>query len=290
MADKNLLGITVKKSENTSEWYTQVIQKAELIEYTDVSGCIVFRPGSYEIWEKLQQYLDSRFSELGVRNAYFPLFIPESYLQKETDHVEGFTPEVAWVTHTGTSKLAERLAVRPTSETIMYPSYAKWIKSHRDLPLLLNQWCNVVRWEFKHPVPFLRTREFLWQEGHTAHATKEGADKEVRRILDIYADTFEKLVAVPVLKGIKSEKEKFAGADYTTSLECFLPNGKAIQGCTSHALGQNFAKVFDIKYLDENSEWKYVWQNSWGFTTRTIGIMILVHSDDKGLVIPPKLV
>ena len=287
--DKNQLGLTVKKDENFSEWYTQVIQKAELVEYTDVSGCVVFRPGSYEIWEKIQNYLDQKFKALGVRNAYFPLFIPESYFQKEQDHIEGFAPEVAWVTHAGNSPLAERLAIRPTSETIMYASYSKWIKSHRDLPLLINQWCSVVRWDFKHPVPFLRTREFLWQEGHTAHATKEGADNEVMAILDIYANAFEEIFAIPVLKGKKSEKEKFAGADYTTSLECFLPNGKAIQGCTSHALGQNFAKPFDIKFLDENSEWSYVWQNSWGFTTRSIGIMIMMHSDDKGLVVPPKL-
>ncbi len=283
------LGITASKQKDFSEWYTQVIQRAELIEYSKVSGCVVFRPRSYAMWEKIKAYLDGRFKEVGVENAYFPLFIPESLLTKEQEHVEGFTPEVAWVTHSGSSKLPERLAVRPTSETIMYDSYSKWIKSHRDLPLLINQWCNVVRWEFKNPVPFLRTREFLWQEGHTVHATKEESAEFAVKMLDRYADAYEKMLAVPMIKGRKSDKEKFAGADYTLSIETFLPNGKAIQGATSHCLGQNFAKVFDITFIDKNEKKQYAWQNSWGFTTRSIGVMIMMHSDDKGLVIPPRI-
>ena len=281
-------GITVKKEDNFSEWYTQVIQKAELADYTKVSGCIVFRPRSYELWESIKDYFDNKIKKSGVKNAYFPMFIPESLLKKESDHVEGFTPEVAWVTHAGTSKLSEKLAIRPTSETIMYDSYKNWINSHRDLPLRINQWCSVVRWEFKHPMPFLRTREFLWQEGHTAFATKEEADKEVLEILDYYADVYEDLLAVPVLKGTKSEKEKFAGALYTTSVETFLPVGKAIQGATSHQLGQNFSKVFKISFMDDKEKRQLVWQNSWGLTTRAIGVMIIFHGDDNGLVIPPR--
>ncbi|MDP2749512.1 MAG: proline--tRNA ligase [Nanoarchaeota archaeon] len=281
------MGITVKKDQDISEWYTQVIQKAELADYTRVSGCIVFRPRSYAIWEKVQKFLDDKLKKSGVKNAYFPLFIPESLLCKEQEHVEGFTPEVAWVTHSGETKLAERLAVRPTSETIMYDSYSKWIRSHKDLPLRINQWCNVVRWEFKNPVPFLRTREFLWQEGHSCFATEQEADSEVLEILDYYDEIYRDVYAIPALKGRKSEKEKFAGAKYTTSLEIFLPNGKAIQGCTSHCLGQNFSKAFDISFLDENGSKQNVWQNSWGYTTRSIGIMIMMHGDDKGLIIPP---
>jgi prolyl-tRNA synthetase len=282
------LGITAKKEDNFSEWYTQAITKAELIDYSSVSGCMVIRPYGYAIWEKIQSHLDGEFKKRGVKNAYFPLFIPETLLTKEAEHVEGFAPEVAWVTHGGDSELAERLAIRPTSETIMYESYAKWIRSHRDLPLLINQWCNVVRWEFKHPVPFLRTREFLWQEGHTAHATKEGASAEAADILEVYANAFSEVFAVPMWKGQKSAKEKFAGADYTLSVETLFPNGKAIQGATSHFLGQNFAKAFGIEFLDDKEQRQHVWQNSWGFSTRSIGIMIGVHGDDKGLVLPPK--
>jgi len=248
----------------------------------------VFMPRSYEIWEKIQGFLDKKFKKAGVKNAYFPLFIPESLLTREKEHVEGFTPEVAWVTHSGDTKLNERLAVRPTSETIMYDSYSQWIRSHRDLPLRLNQWCSVVRWEFSHPVPFLRTREFLWQEGHTVFATKEEADKEVLEMLDYYAEAYEEVLAIPTIKGIKSEKEKFAGALYTTTLEIVLPNGKAIQGCTSHQLGQNFSKAFNISFTDDQEKNQFAWQNSWGFTTRSIGVMIMMHSDNKGLVIPPK--
>ena len=282
-------GVTVKKSENFSEWYVQVIQKADLIDYSKVSGCLVFKPGSYMIWEKVVDFFDKKIKKDGVKNVYFPMFIPESLLIKESEHVEGFAPEVAWVTHAGQNKLKERLAIRPTSETIMYDSYSKWIRSWKDLPLRYNQWCSVVRWEFKHAVPFLRTREFLWQEGHTVFATQKEAKKEALKIMNFYADVFEKLYAIPVLKGIKSEKEKFAGADYSLSVETLLPNGKAIQGATSHHLGQNFSKPFDIKFLDENEKSQYAWQNSWGISTRSLGIMFAVHGDDKGLVLPPKV-
>lgn len=282
-------GITVKKNEDFSEWYTQVIQKADLIEYTDVSGCYVLKPRAYAIWEKVQEFFNKELKKRNVKNAYFPLLIPEHLLTKEKEHVEGFSPEVAWVTHGGKSKLAERLAIRPTSETIMYDSYSKWIRSHNDLPLKLNQWCNIVRWEFKNPVPFLRSREFLWQEGHTVFATKKEAEKEVYDILSVYKKIFEELYAVPVIEGIKSEKEKFAGAVFTLSVETFLPSGKGIQGATSHFLGQNFAKAFGITFLDKDSKKQYGWQNSWGFSTRSIGEMIMMHSDDKGLVLPPKI-
>ncbi len=289
MKKEKQVGLTAKKADNFSEWYTQVIQKADLIEYSPVSGCYIFKPNSYSIWEKIQESLNKDFKKLGVKNAYFPLFIPESLLKKEASHVEGFNPEVAWVTHAGDSKLNEKLAIRPTSESIMYDAYSKWIRSYRDLPLKLNQWCSVVRWEFKTPLPFLRSREFLWQEGHTAHATKEEADKEVMQILNLYEKVYEDLLAIPVIKGQKTEKEKFAGALYTTSIEAFLPNGKAIQAATSHALGQNFAKAFSIEFLDKSSKKQFVWQNSWGITTRSLGILTMMHSDDKGFIMPPKI-
>ncbi|HYD03474.1 MAG TPA: proline--tRNA ligase [Alphaproteobacteria bacterium] len=283
------LGITVKKGDDFSEWYQQIILKAELVDYGPVSGCMIIRPYAYSIWESVQEYFDSSIKKLGVKNAYFPLLIPENLLTKEKNHVEGFAPEVAWVTTGGNSPLPERLAIRPTSETIMYDSYSKWIRSWRDLPLRLNQWCNVVRWEFKHPVPFLRTREFLWQEGHTAFATREEAVAEVFEILDLYASVFEDRYAVAVLKGIKSNNEKFAGADFTSSVETLFPNGKAIQAATSHLLGQNFAKAFEISFLDKDGNRDYVWQNSWGLTTRSIGIMLGIHGDDKGIVMPPRV-
>ncbi|MEK6835416.1 MAG: proline--tRNA ligase [Nanoarchaeota archaeon] len=281
--------ITVKKRDNFSEWYSQVIQKAELADYSKVSGCIVFRPRAYYIWETVQSYMNNVFKKLNIKNAYFPLLIPESLLKKEKEHVEGFNPEVAWVTQAGDTKLNERLAIRPTSETIMYDHYRKWIHSWKDLPLKLNQWNNIIRWEFQHPVPFLRTREFLWQEGHNAFATEKEVKQDTLLMLNIYEKTLKELYAIPALKGKKSEKEKFAGAFYTLSLETLLPNGKAIQCCTSHDLGQNFSRAFEINYLDKNEKKQYVWQNSWGFTTRTIGIMIALHGDDHGLVIPPKL-
>ncbi len=287
MAAKDTKGLTSTKEEDFSEWFTQLIQKAELIEYSPVSGCYILRPASYFIWECVQQYFDPKLKEDGVKNAYFPLFIPESLLSKEKAHVEGFAPEVAWVETGGKSKLAERLAVRPTSETIICESFAKWVRSHRDLPMRINQWCNVVRWEFKHCTPFLRSREFLWQEGHTIFASKKEAVDETHKILEMYGALFKDLYALPVLKGKKSEGEKFAGAEYTLSVEAFLPNGKAIQGATSHHLGQNFAKAFNINFLNENQTKEFVFQNSWGISTRSIGVMILMHSDDKGLILPP---
>lgn len=291
MEDKRkLLGITSKKEENFSDWYVQVINKAELIEYTEVSGCYVLRPNSYQIWKQIQNFVSKDLEEMGIEDAYFPLFIPEKQLTAEKDHIEGFALEVAWVTHSGDTPLNEKLAVRPTSETVMYPIYSKWIRSYRDLPLRLNQWCNVVRWEFKNCVPFLRSREFLWQEGHTVHRRKEEADQEVSDILELYRATYEDLLAVPVIKGVKTEKEKFAGALYTTTCEAFIPtSGKAIQAATSHCLGQNFAKMFNITYENEDGKSELPWQNSWGITTRSIGIMIMTHGDNKGLILPPKV-
>jgi prolyl-tRNA synthetase len=289
MKKEQTLGLTVKKQKNISEWYSQVIIKSGLIDYSLVSGCIVYKPYSYAIWEKIKEVVDKRLKAMGVKNAYFPLFIPERLLKKEQVHVKGFSPEVAWVTHAGDTKLEERLAIRPTSETIMYESYAKWIRSWRDLPLKLNQWNNVVRWEFKHPVPFLRGREFLWNEGHTAFATKQEAEKEAIDILNMYNDICSEYLALPGIKGRKTEKEKFAGAEYTMSIEYFLPTGKAVQGPDSHHDGQNFAKAFDIKFLDKGEKEQYVWQNTWAITTRMIGIIVLMHGDDKGLVLPPRI-
>ncbi len=287
--NEQMLAITVKKEENFTEWYTQLIQKAELADYTSVSGCMVLRPNAYSIWERIQEIFNKKIKALNHRNVYFPLFIPEHLFEKEKEHVEGFEPEVAWVERAGDSKLEERLAIRPTSETIFYESYAKWIRSHRDLPLLLNQWVNIVRWEFKHPRPFLRTREFLWQEGHTAHATKEEAEKEALTILKEYTDLIENYLAVPVLWGKKSESEKFPGADYTLTMEALMPNGKALQMGTSHMLGQNFSKPFNIKFLDKNGKESLVWQTSWGISTRLIGAVAMVHGDNKGLVVPPRV-
>ncbi|XP_012254281.2 bifunctional glutamate/proline--tRNA ligase isoform X2 [Athalia rosae] len=286
------LGLEAKKNENLSDWYSQVITKGEMIEYYDVSGCYVLRPWSYSIWEEVKNWFDAEIKKLGVQNCYFPIFVSRSVLEKEKSHIADFAPEVAWVTKSGETELAEPIAIRPTSETVMYPAYAKWLKSHRDLPLKLNQWNNVVRWEFKHPQPFLRTREFLWQEGHTAFATKSEAEEEVFTILELYAKIYEDLLAIPVVRGRKSEKEKFAGGDFTTTVEAFVSaSGRAIQGATSHHLGQNFSKMFDIQVLgaDENGEKSYVWQNSWGITTRTIGVMVMIHGDDNGLVLPPKV-
>ncbi len=287
--DKKTTGLTVKKPEDFSEWYTQVVQKADLADYTSVSGCMVFKPYSYAIWEKIQQLLDAKFKQLGVKNAYFPLFIPESLFKKEAEHVEGFTPEVAWVTHAGDTKLDERLAIRPTSETIMYESFSKWIRSWRDLPMLINQWCNVVRWEFKYPKPFIRTREFLWQEGHTVHETAKQADDMVMAILNIYNEIAEQSLAIAVQSGRKSEQEKFAGALYTTTIEALMPDGKALQMGTSHQLGQNFAKAFGISFLGKDGKHQMPWQTSWGMSTRVIGALIMAHGDDKGLVLPPNI-
>ena len=279
----------MKKDQDVSEWYTQVVIKSGLIDYSGVSGCYVLKPLSYQIWEKIQKEFDKKIKKKGVKNCYFPLLIPESLLKREQQHIAGFEPEVAYVTQAGSTKLDERLAIRPTSETIMYDSYSKWIRSHRDLPLKLNQWNNVVRWEFKHPQPFLRSREFLWQEGHTVFATKEEAEAEVLDILNEYSLICEKLLAIPVIKGKKSEKEKFAGAEFTTSIETILPNGKAIQAGTSHYLGTNFSKAFGITFLDKQEKKQFAHQNSWGISTRLIGIMVLMHSDDSGLVLPPSV-
>jgi len=282
-------GVTIKKNEDFSEWYTEVVLKSGLADYAPIKGCMIFREDSYAIWENIQDVFNKKIRESGHRNVYFPLFIPEGFLKKEAEHFAGFVPEVAWVTEGGSSPLEEKLAIRPTSETIIYATYAKWIRSWRDLPIKLNQWCNIVRWETKATKPFLRTREFLWQEGHTAHTTKEDADKEVMDILQDYRDVMENYLAIPVLIGVKTESEKFAGALYTTTLEAMMPDGKALQMGTSHNLGQNFAKVFDIKFIGEDEKEHYVWQTSWGISTRLIGAVVMVHGDDKGLVVPPKV-
>lgn len=274
------------KAEDFSQWYVDVILKTELADYSPVRGCMVIRPYGYALWENIQRLLDNRLKATGHKNAYFPLFIPESLLQKESEHVEGFAPEVAWVTHGGDEELAERLAVRPTSETIICNMYSKWIKSWRDLPVLINQWCNVVRWE-KSTKPFLRTAEFLWQEGHTAHRTEKEAEEETLKILDIYQDLVEKDLSLPVIKGVKSESEKFAGALKTYTIEALMGDGRALQAGTSHNLGQHFAKAYDITYLDTDGQLKYVWQTSWGVTTRLIGAIVMVHGDDRGLKLPP---
>jgi len=289
MAKKESQGLTVKKDEDISEWYTQVIQKADMADYTMVSGCIVFKPNSYEIWERIKDETDKRLKLMGIKNSYFPLLIPERLLTKEKEHVEGFSPEVAWVTEGGGKKLNEKLAIRPTSETIMYDSYSKWIRSWRDLPLKLCQWNNVVRWEFKHAVPFLRTREFLWVEGHTVFAAKEEAEKEMKDIMELWQLICNDYLALPSLAGQKTEKEKFAGAEYTQTLEFYLPSGKAAQGPDAHFDGQKFAKAFDIKFLDKNEKEQYAYQNTWAITTRMLGVMIMVHGDDRGLIIPPKI-
>ncbi len=283
------IGVTVKKSEDFSAWYTEVILKSGLADYAPIKGCMIFREHSYAIWEKIQETLNKKIKGKGHKNVYFPMFIPESYLKKEAEHFEGFVPEVAWVTEGGSSPLEEKLAIRPTSETIIYAMFAKWIRSWRDLPIKINQWCNIVRWETKATKLFLRTREFLWQEGHTAHATSEEAEKEVMDILGEYKDIMENYLAIPVLVGVKTDSEKFAGALYTTTLEAMMPDGKALQMGTSHNLGQNFGKVFDIKFIGEDKKDHYVWQTSWGITTRTIGALVMVHGDNRGLILPPKI-
>lgn len=293
LEDAKLIGITVDKTKDFSSWYSQVVVKGEMLDYYDVSGCYILRPNSYFVWEEIQNWFNFHIKKMGVKNSYFPMFVSSKVLEKEKDHVEGFAPEVAWVTRAGSSELEEHIAIRPTSETVMYPYYAKWIRSHRDLPLRLNQWNSVVRWEFKHPQPFLRTREFLWQEGHTAHLTKQGAGDEVEQILNLYRGIYEELLAVPVIKGRKTENEKFAGADYTTTCEGFIAaTGRGIQGATSHHLGQNFSKMFNISVENPDGpeqERVFAFQNSWGLSTRVIGVMIMTHSDNKGLVLPPRV-
>ena len=287
--DKKEIGITVKKNEDFSEWYTQVVLKSKLADYAPMKGFMVFMPYSYAIWEKIMSFFDKKIKELGHKNAYFPTLIPESFLRKEASHFQGFAPETFVVTKSGDDNLSEPLVVRPTSETIMYYSYSKWVRSWRDLPILINQWNSVLRAEIKMTKPFIRTSEFLWQEGHTVHATKEEADEEVFRILKLYKELAEEYLAIPVLEGKKSEMEKFAGALYTTTIEALMPDGKALQAGTSHNLGQNFARAFEIKFLDKDGLEKYAWQTSWGISTRLIGALIMIHGDDKGLVLPPKI-
>lgn len=271
-----------------AKWYTDIIKKADLVDYSSVKGCMVIRPYGYALWENIQKVLDGMFKATGHENVYMPMFITESLLQKEKDHVEGFAPEVAWVTHGGSEKLTERMCVRPTSETLFCDHYAKIINSYRDLPKLYNQWCSVVRWE-KTTRPFLRTTEFLWQEGHTAHATAQEAQEETLRMLNVYADFFENTLAIPVVKGQKTEKEKFAGAQATYTIESLMHDGKALQSGTSHNFGDGFAKAFGIQYTDQNNQLQYVHQTSWGVSTRMIGAIIMVHGDDSGLVLPPKI-
>ncbi len=282
---KSQEGITIKKSEDLSKWYSEVIEKAELADYAPVKGFMIIRPNAYFIWEKIQDYFNTVIKKIGVENAYFPILIPESFFRKEAKHAKGFSPELAYIKNSE----GEKLALRPTSETIMYDSYSKWIRSHRDLPLKLNQWCNIIRWEVKQTRPFLRTREFLWQEGHNVFETEKEAEQDINKIIKEYKKLSEDLLAVPVLMGKKSKAETFAGAEKTMTIEALMPDGKALQCGTSHNLGQNFAKAFDIKYKNEDEKEKFVWQTSWGISTRLIGAVIMVHGDNKGLVLPPKI-
>lgn len=286
--EKKLVEAITSMEEDFAQWYTDVVKKAELIDYTSVKGCMVIKPAGYAIWEKIQADLDRRFKGIGVENVYLPMFIPESLLQKEKDHVEGFAPEVAWVTHGGMEPLQERLCVRPTSETLFCDFYANDIQSYRDLPKNYNQWCSVVRWE-KTTRPFLRSREFLWQEGHTAHATAEEAEERTIMMLNVYADFCEQTLAIPVVKGRKSEKEKFSGAASTYAIESLMHDGKALQSGTSHNFGDGFARAFGIQFADKDNKLKYVHQTSWGMTTRMIGAIIMVHGDNSGLVLPPRI-
>lgn len=286
--NKKLVESITSMEEDFAQWYTDVVKKAELIDYTSVKGCMVFRPAGYAIWELIQKQLDERFKATGVENVYLPMFIPESLLNKEKDHVEGFAPEVAWVTHGGLQPLQEKLCVRPTSETLFCDYYKNIIQSYRDLPQVCNQWCSVVRWE-KETRPFLRSREFLWQEGHTAHATAEEAEERTLQMLNVYADFCEEVLAIPVVKGRKTDKEKFAGAVATYTIEALMHDGKALQSGTSHNFGDGFAKAFGVQFADKDNTLKYVHQTSWGMTTRLIGAVIMVHGDNSGLVLPPKI-
>ncbi|WP_461614167.1 proline--tRNA ligase [Clostridium sp. Marseille-QA1073] len=286
--NKKFVEAITSMDEDFAKWYTDIVKKAELVDYSSVKGCMIIRPYGYAIWENMQKILDEKLKATGHENVYMPMFIPESLLQKEKDHVEGFAPEVAWVTHGGSEELTERLCVRPTSETLFCEHYAKIVQSYNDLPKLYNQWCSVVRWE-KTTRPFLRTTEFLWQEGHTIHATYEEAEEETINILNLYADFCEQVLAIPVIKGKKTDKEKFAGAKSTYTIESLMHDGKALQSGTSHNFGDNFAKAFDIRYSDKNGNLQYVHETSWGTTTRLIGALIMVHGDDSGLVLPPKI-
>lgn len=283
-------GLNVTREEDFSKWYWQVITKTHLVDTCDLSGFYILLPNTMDIWDIIRKEFDAIIKQRGVRNAYFPVFVPESALTKEKHHIEGFSPEVAWVTKTGNEELEERLAVRPTSETIIYPLYAKWIKTYRDLPLKRNSWCNVVRWEFKHAIPFIRSREFLWQEGHSAFMSSAEADDEVIAICNLYKHIYEDILAVPVIQGKKTEYEKFGGAQYTLTCECYIPEAnRAVQAATAHHLGDNFSRMFNIKYTDCNNKVQFVQQTSWGFTTRSIGIMIMTHGDNKGLILPPRV-
>lgn len=286
--EKKLVEAITSMDVDFAQWYTDVVKKAELMGYSSVKGCMIFKPAGYAIWENIQKELDRRFKETGVENVYMPMFIPESLLEREKDHVEGFAPEVAWVTYGGLNPLQERLCVRPTSETLFCDFYKDEIQSYRDLPKVYNQWCSVVRWE-KETRPFLRSREFLWQEGHTAHATAEEAEARTQQMLNVYADFCEQVLAIPVVKGRKTDKEKFAGAEATYTIEALMHDGKALQSGTSHNFGDGFAKTFGIQYTDKDNKLKYVHQTSWGMTTRLIGALIMVHGDDSGLVLPPKI-
>ncbi|MGN0330324.1 MAG: proline--tRNA ligase [Kineothrix sp.] len=288
MADRKLVEAITSMDEDFAQWYTDVVKKAELIDYSNVKGCMVIKPAGYAIWELIQRQLDDMFKETGVENVYMPMFIPEGLLQKEKDHVEGFAPEVAWVTHGGMNPLQERMCVRPTSETLFCDFYKGDIQSYRDLPRVYNQWCSVVRWE-KETRPFLRSREFLWQEGHTAHATAEEAQERTEQMLGVYADFCEKVLAIPVVKGRKTDKEKFAGAEATYTIEALMHDGKALQSGTSHNFGDGFARAFDIRFTDKDNTLKYVHQTSWGMSTRIIGAIIMVHGDNSGLVLPPRV-
>ena len=286
--EKKLVEAITSMDEDFAQWYTDVVKKAELIDYTSVKGCMAIKPAGYAIWENIQHELDRRFKETGVQNVYMPMLIPESLLQKEKDHVEGFAPEVAWVTHGGLEPLQERMCVRPTSETLFCDFYSRDIHSYRDLPKVYNQWCSVMRWE-KTTRPFLRSREFLWQEGHTAHATAEEAEARTIQMLNVYADFCEEVLAIPVVKGRKTDKEKFAGAEATYTIESLMHDGKALQSGTSHNFGDGFAKAFGIQYAAKDNTLQYVHQTSWGMTTRMIGAIIMVHGDNNGLVLPPRI-
>ena len=286
---KEDIGITVSKKEDFSEWYTQIVLKAKLADYAPVKGLIVLRPDGYSIWESLRNTFDKKFAKNGIRNGFLPILIPESLLGKEKKHFAGFNPEVFWVTHSGENEVGDRLALRPTSETLAYTMYSKWIQSWRDLPLKMNFWNSALRAEIKGTKPFLRTSEFLWQEGHTVHSTQEEAEEEVKKILEIYKKTVEEELAIPVTVGMKSEKEKFVGAVYTTTMESIMPDGKALQMGTSHFLGQNFSKPFEVKFADKDNVEHFAWQTSWGVSWRLIGAMIMIHGDDQGLVLPPKI-
>ena len=288
MAEKKMVTQITSMDVDFAQWYTDIVKKADLIDYSSVKGCMIIRPYGYAIWENIQRILDTRFKELGHENVYMPLFIPESLLQREKDHVAGFAPEVAWVTHGGSEKLTERLCVRPTSETLFCEHYANIIRSYRDLPKLYNQWCNVVRWE-KTTRPFLRSREFLWQEGHTMHATREEAVEETVRMLNVYADFHEQDLAIPVVRGRKTPSDKFAGAEDTYAIEALMHDGKALQAATSHFFGDGFARAFDITFTDKDNQIRHPFQTSWGCTTRMIGGIIMTHGDDNGLVLPPAI-